>query len=109
MYVHFFPGSLINLCYLYLLSRSVSQPLYLFIPNLNLCKVTVKKSSNDVDNLKQEHQAVNNMEKQDEQHIMSNSNGEKQEEQQHHIMTVVNSQFETMPLGLSQDIPDVRL
>ena len=31
------------------------------------------------------------------------------EEQQHHIMTVVNSQFETMPLGLSQDIPDVRL
>ena len=40
---------------------------------------------------------------------MSNSNSIREKEEQQHIMTVVNSQFETMPLGLSQDIPDVRL
>ena len=70
-----------------------------------------KKSSNDADSLKQEHQdqMMTNGEKQEDQHKMSSSISQKEGEQQHHIMTVVNSQFETMPLGLSQDIPDVRL
>lgn len=61
--------------------------------------------SDDVDSLKQ---PMKKSEKQGE-HILSNSNSDMPKENLNHIMTVVNSQFETMPLGLSQDIPDVRL
>ena len=74
----------------------VCPNLYIFVC-LNLCKANIKNSSNNIDSLKQE------------QHTMANNTSEKQQDHQQHIMTVVNSQFETMPLGLSQDIPDVRL
>ena len=74
----------------------VCPNLYIFVC-LILCKANIKNSSNNIDSLKQEH------------HTMANNTSEKQQDHQQHIMTVVNSQFETMPLGLSQDIPDVRL
>ena len=45
----------------------------------------------------------------DEKHEPDDEHDDDDQVEQQHIMTVVNSHFETMPLGLSQDIPDVRL
>ena len=73
----------------------------------------------DVEGIKQEHQLISEKEQVEKEFIQHDDDNEHDDDEdddddddqveQQHIMTVVNSHFETMPLGLSQDIPDVRL